>query len=62
MKSKRSSKRLQISTETLRTLTTDDVRNIVGGVGQGGAPGGQAAGFTDSFSISVGGNHCCCNQ
>jgi hypothetical protein len=61
MKNKRASKRLQISTETLRTLATDDVRNIVGGVG-GGGPGGQAAGFTDSFSISIGGNHCCCNQ
>ena len=58
MKSKRSHKRLQIATETLRTLTSDDVRNVVGGV-QDGGPGGAALGFTDSISISIGGNHCC---
>ncbi|TMQ05964.1 MAG: hypothetical protein E6J90_47495 [Deltaproteobacteria bacterium] len=60
MKNKRSHKRLQIATETLRTLASDDVRNVVGGAVQddGGRPGG-AVGFTDSISISWGGNNCC---
>jgi hypothetical protein len=62
MKSKKDQKRLHLTTETLRTLRADEVQHVAGGAApDGGAPGGQAAGFTDSFSISWGGNHCCCN-
>src|SRR5215467_6217900 len=63
MKSKKDQKRLHLASETLRTLRSDEVRNIVGGAAQddGGGPAGAANAFTDSFSISWGGNHCCCN-
>ena len=60
MKSKNEQKRLKLSTETIRSLTADDVQNVIGGVAPGGVgPNGGEAGFTDSISISVRGNNCC---
>jgi hypothetical protein len=60
MKNKNAQKRLRLTTETLRSLTGDDVQNVVGGAvpGGGGRPGGEV-GFTDSISISWAGNNCC---
>jgi hypothetical protein len=60
MKSKNEQKRLRLSTDTLRSLTTEDVQNVVGGaVRDGGGGGGGELGFTNSISISVGGGNCC---
>ena len=53
MKTKKAQKRLNLSTETLRTLRTDEVQNVVGGANN------EEVGFLDSVSISWGGN--CCN-
>lgn len=60
MKNKNAQKRLQLTTDTIRSLTGDDVANVVGGAAQGGGrPGNGEAGFLDSISISWGGNNCC---
>jgi len=52
MKTKKAQKRLNLSTETLRTLRTDEVQNVAGGAN-------DEVAFLDSVSISWGGHNCC---
>lgn len=53
MKNKNEQKRLNLSTETLRSLKTEEVQNVVGGAN------GEEVAFLDSISVSWGGNNCC---
>jgi len=59
MKTKQAQKRLHLTTETIRSLNTADVENVVGGAAKGGGNGNGEAGFLDSISISWGGHNCC---